>query len=978
MENITPKMTMKLEMLPNTGHHYFFIPLTFATANEKQFKRALDVLKANNPWRAIIECSQGIGNKSFHDWLNKVCLGDNYPWKDYTDSRDRNWVRYRLGRMEAYNKSLPDMLGIWLALESNIGDAARGIEKSSDVPNQTDVENVANLPAPPKPYVYTQEEFDRGLKDLSFTQDFQNILSRIVKEKGSDPDGTPEWEVKFGELPGVEISWLEKKGKDINVDLIIDFGNSRSTVIAMNNASNVAGAAGDNLFTAVTFDDELDRTWDIEPVADGLVDSYLVLREPVFNDFHELVKIYDMETHLVETGFFIKKTHEEKKLKAIVVKQPQKFAQLSVAAIGSTVQHLLSNPSYVERIADNGSYVQSSPKRYYWDTDEHGVGGQTWWRMFPQPWHRGNDYKLNGEMLEYCPLDGSDWNLDNPPTKWPTHQQPLREPAEASYPRCDTMTWMALAILEKAYRQLNSPLHGIRQNFDGIYLTYPSGWTQTEISQYKAKWQTAMNIFYLTHMDPQLPCPKVEMEVDEAVASQLPFVFSEISKLEPEKAVGGKRSSELWLETVGRCNQQGIPHARVMTMDIGGGTADMSIIDYEEMNRNPNIPDKDLKATLLFKDSLTTAGDELVKKIIEKIVLPAITGNDLDTMKRWNEKQGAGDVNRKQLVLRQVLVPIVRFWMGQTTKDLDQPFLSPTGQCYSAQEMGIESTSWNSLMEILEMNQDSAVPITVTEEQFRDCVQDIFGGKFIKHVARILSCFGVDVIVICGKVSELPDLKDIFQRFLPLSSNRLVFMKDYYVGDWYPRIYNRHGNIRDPKTVTVAGAALHHGFRSNLIAGDWSLTYDNTQFSCRNNWRFYGAGFFLLRDNEQDEVTLTNINGEKIICRSMINSGDNEEPVYKLRMKRSWQKKTGNFQLTSLTLKRVMVDYAPEDGQADGYQKKYIIGGNKAEGLELVSAEGEFVEVNHTRTPITAEDLELYLHPMLDDNNWQESTKLSF
>ena len=955
---------MELKMVPDSGHHYFFIPMLFADGNARRRENALAAMPDSDPRKPWLEC--GWRQAEFYETINSIAQGDKDPWHNCDWEGGLNWVRYRLGYQDVFNKGrMPKLLGLWLAMESNVGDFSRGNIESQSEPSEAENIRFAEQGAQnsPNPYVFTQLDVNGLEKEepLDFRPHFKAIIEHILLDKDKSGSLKMDW----GTLPELNVVWIPAKGNVINVDLIIDFGNTRSAVLSLvSDASKKFGAGSTgSILSALTFTDENDQFWDAPLESNGLVDSFFALREPMFHQFHELATVYDIKKVFKEEGmFWNKRTVESQVIRKILSIHPQKFVQISPAVIGPAIDDVLNSPRNQEGIEDGGSYIQSSPKRYYWDNDEYGYGGTAWWNMFDRPWSKGTHLRgLQGELLAFCPMDGSNWDLDNPPTKWPREKWPTRQPGQAKYPRSDTMTWMALAILESAYRQLNSPKFNsdnmpyIPRRFNGIYLTYPSGWTAEEKEKFRSKWQKAMNIFYLTHLSSDAACPKVVLEVDEAVASQLPYVFSEIENLEGREY--GRKASELWLSQVGRLDDNGIPHARIMTMDIGGGTADTSIIEYTELNMDTKNPLKHMKAELLFKDSECTAGDMLVKRIIEKVLLPSIASGDNNVLLRWNSGQKQGNISRKQLIIRQVLVPIVRFWMGRMSSDLENPFVSESGFCFTPQEMKIEDGNWKQLMDLLKLNLDTSTPILVTRDQIDDCIKEVFGGDFVHKMSMIAVAFGVDVVVICGKVSELPALKEIFKRYLPLCSDKLVFMKDYYAGNWYPAVYSEGGRIQDPKTATVSGAALFHAFTQSMVTG-WQLEYDDTKFNGRNNWRWMNANDnFLRRDSNEDEVTMEGILVGGIICRSQFNTSFSTEPVYMLRLK-DWHTKKGSCTLDTLTLRRVSVD--------------------NVERLELVDADGTFHRDNGADEHVTTSDIELVLHPMSEELNWQESTHLDF
>jgi hypothetical protein len=67
--------------------------------------------------------------------------------------------------------------------------------------------------------------------------------------------------------------------------------------------------------------------------------------------------------------------------------------------------------------------------------------------------------------------------------------------------------------------------------------------------------------------------------------------------------------------------------------------------------------------------------------------------------------------------------------------------------------------------------------------------------------------FQVDILLVSGRPSRLPVMRDLLLRFMPAQPHRIVFMYEYEVDNWYP-FSSGTGLIGDPKTTVVVGALL--------------------------------------------------------------------------------------------------------------------------------------------------------------------------
>ena len=105
-----------------------------------------------------------------------------------------------------------------------------------------------------------------------------------------------------------------------------------------------------------------------------------------------------------------------------------------------------------------------------------------------------------------------------------------------------------------------------------------------------------------------------------------------------------------------------------MTIDVGGGTTDYAIVEYQDKMKGPGV---ELTANLLFKDSTNIAGDEIVKGLIEGILLPKL-GYRFANLEEASDlyasffRQGFRTQREKEIwkrITRLVLVPIVTRWL---------------------------------------------------------------------------------------------------------------------------------------------------------------------------------------------------------------------------------------------------------------------------------------------------------------------------
>ena len=862
-----------IHVFPNSGHHYSFVPF------EKEIIAKYPQLKT-------------------------LCDREKDPWRQL----NHKWVRGRFATKDGQP-------GLWVAVESNVGTIRRGT--LHEARRQVDAPGDDNNPSP---YAVTDV--------TKLPEDAKKVAIKIPSP------GDPKTLIDVAEF---EVVWKRPAGEAIDVDLIIDFGNTRTAVLALENMDAQGGKLA-SVCRSIRF---IKQGYDYEAFGGrnrsddtcSIVDSWFVLNEPVFANleppslgFKSVLESETIEEKIA--GKFMSGSKIEKRYFS-TARVPQMFVELSPVIMGDSAREILGNL----HLEAGGNYSMSSPKRYTWDNDLTGKDALQWWTMVLNRWNpkaqsRVELPKLSGAMLRFLPTDGRDWSMDAPPHEAAEHaQRPSSNPQTPTYPRSETMTWAALAILELAHRQLTSEEwrrgnhEFVPRRLRNVLVTFPSGWSAEESAAYRRKWDKALNVFTLAHLeDKRLVTqggdrPTLLMDLDEAVASQLPFVYSEIRRLGD---VG-----ENWIELFGR-GKGSDSRIRIMTVDIGGGTTDISIVQYGDTLEGGGV---NLEAELLFRDSSSVAGDALAKEIVECVLLPSLGSRyqgDPDRAAAFENvfsctHQTAASKAKWSRIVKLVFLPIVRQWL----KDLARG-------TYGCPESGGNPWSPDRIMgaegrlvdpaALAELNQFCAEsvlgeevlgdpdPIIYRPEDIELCIDRIF-TPVILSLAKYATALHVDLVTLSGKPSELPQVKRLLEQLLPLLPQRIIQAKDFPAGDWYPM--SSDNRINDAKSVTAVGAALYQAIHNGRIPG-WSIKrLGNGQIVTENYW---GAMPTRIRPHEFSRIYLKPEDPEKThpiqigtcIGRKLLPSAAKPEQVYRLRWRdrEKWSGLPHNA-LLQITLQRV-------------------------------------------------------------------------
>lgn len=747
-----------------------------------------------------------------------------------------------------------------------------------------------------------------------------------------------------------------------DVDVVLDLGNTRTAGLLFEHADDgkrkpFSPCEFKQKFKILRIKpDPASGEYDsLEDVEAGIAQSWFVVHQLEHQEYlgqkasknpSLLVEEYkDVKVEAFTKGLIFKKTEYEV-LGKVCQRIPQMFMQLSPVLLGDQAEREFNLPYARAMISVGARLQQSSPKRYYWDDSIPGEVSN--WNMLLNRWDSSyNDVPkssvslpiLQGEMLRFMNEDGSilDFTKELEPCNAPTAY-----PEKPRYPRQSTLTWFLLHILERAYAQTNSAFSAgadfVPHRLRKVLITYPSGWTNDEVEAYRKRCQEALDIFSQTNVYHGVMSPfHVEMiprdqTPDEAVAGQLPFIFSEINRYQGVTAAK-------WIALAGK-KRQGVDSIRIMNFDIGGGTSDISVIEYRDSNQAASgVAQNLLSTSLLFKDGQAIAGDDLLKKIIERIILggllrtkKTVPGLTDSIIRCFTQPSSNKEVNSiRSRIVRTCLIPLATTCLSRIGEEAVQ---------FSAKDAKINQNNWDEFLEFIG-TQKQAIPWTQTcfscsSTEVNELIEAQFAGLF-QNCAMYAAAYDVDMLIFSGKPSELPHIKTMAKQYIPLDENRMIFARDFKPGDWYP-FTDTKGYIEDAKTVTVVGSALYYALSNGFITG-WKI-----KTSCskpeRNEWGDLKAmnsaerSVFLPKTEETVEVTLlpnTSIARRQNICSS-------PEPVYRLIAK------TGVYDAVKVRLARDMKD-----------------GGERLK-IEAIDGNQE-----------KAKDFELKLCPCEDETPWLDS-----
>lgn len=509
----------------------------------------------------------------------------------------------------------------------------------------------------------------------------------------------------------------------------------------------------------------------------------------------------------------------------------EKFHWPSPVRIGFEAENMIHDFQIKKHLHHENKTFYSSPKRYLWDDKI----SKSAWKYYDNDLEIPKDVYKRG-VSEQLKSDGT---LCKDGAFGPI---PL-------YSRRTLMTFLFLEIFSQAVAQFNSvdfrTSHGrpgARRRLRNVVVTCPTGMVKEEqialrncaqeaasiLKNYESKIYNNDAIISPILSDKFDIYPsvaslrknldeledKVDWLYDEATCSQLVFIYGLIqhkfdgNSVDLFKLFGHKSSSGEQVLTIG-------------SLDIGGGTSDLMICEYQLSNKN----EKELIPVPLYHESFNVAGDDLMKNIIQQIIIEGSEGPDEYLCSGVIENYG------KQLIGDEIREKLNGYFgkdaaiMGNLTRMMRVNFLNQIGVPIALKYMEVANSSERSVLtfdKIFEHKKPSKDLLDHFNEHFGFRFEELTWNlnptkvnKIINHtfsrlisqVAKLMHLYRCDYVIISGRPCSFKEIAKLFIKIQPVQPNRFINLNDYWIGKWYP-FSNNNGFVKDPKTIVAMGALI--------------------------------------------------------------------------------------------------------------------------------------------------------------------------
>ncbi len=586
-----------------------------------------------------------------------------------------------------------------------------------------------------------------------------------------------KWLESINQTP--EFQLYTSEAKKIPVDLVIDIGNSSTCALLFENHEN--------------------EEFSFKKVKKLIVQDYS-------NPEIEYDKPFPMNLIFSELNFgnIDNKFYHN-----------NKFTIPSFVRIGFEAERLINNSSINDNFGRELKTHNSSPKRYLWDTKQSDQE----WEFQPNGNNIIKKVYLSG-ISEQLNIDGTLKNANEPGASM------------SLFSRSSLLKFVFLELLIHSYVQINSfkfrKEHGnltIPRTLKRITISCPTGMIQFEQIALREAAEDACKLlnnyvkYYFNKNDNKFwfDLPEIIPSVkdiskrltdaeekedwiyDEATSCQLVFIYSLLSK----KLKGNNYVIENYLFK----NKDKLT---IGSIDIGAGTTDVMIANYS-LNKEQNTIN--IKPDPQYWDSFKLAGDDLLKAIIQNIIIKEIenfgsTKNVQNVSNKLNGFFGKDSNNiiqdvkiMRKAFIQQIAIPIAINFMKNANSDeiKNYKFHDILGYEYSNNKLLTYFENYFGF-------KFSDIIWNIDSEKINQITKSVF-DRLINKLCLVLNQFQCDYIVLSGKPCSLTSMEELVLQYSTVASNNLINLNTYWIGKWFP-FSDNSGVVEDSKTMVSIGAIV--------------------------------------------------------------------------------------------------------------------------------------------------------------------------
>ncbi|CBJ80288.1 putative virulence effector protein, SfrB [Xenorhabdus bovienii str. Jollieti] len=605
------------------------------------------------------------------------------------------------------------------------------------------------------------------------------------------------------QVPEIQLNDVKLQDNPINVDLVLDIGNSRSCGILIEEHRD-----GDQ----------------------GLSNLYQLQLRDLSEPQYIYTDPFDSRLEFAQAEF-------GKQDFSVKSGRSDAFTWPTIGRVGEEAFRMAS-----QRLGTEGSTGLSSPKRYLWDDAPYSPG----WRFSRAFVKSDREPQATAPPMTYMINDKGEalYALK------PSERMPVFTP---EYSRSTLMTMMLSEVLAQALMQINSPAQRLKmrhastpRQLKNIILTVPPAMPKPERAIFQKAMTQAIRLVWKAldwedmdqgvdengredkNVSRKRTLPDVHVKWDEATCGQLVYLYNET-----QNYFGG-RSEEFFAATVRPDNKREAGNDRTLkiaSIDIGGGTTDLVITRYTlDEGNGSNVR---IVPTQLFREGFKVAGDDILLDVIQLYLQPAFEAallnigyQDLDAEALMSRLFGSEALEAGKQVLRQqltlqifapVALAILHRYEKFTPEAGEQVISATFNDLLSHQPTDkvceyVDEEVKRSLPAGIEnpfsiLNVPLNINLMKLHNEFIDARHNrinICGS--LRGLCEVLWHYNCDILLLTGRPSRLPGIQALIRHLQPVPPARVLPLHGYETGGWYP--FNKKGLIDDPKSTAAVGAML--------------------------------------------------------------------------------------------------------------------------------------------------------------------------
>ncbi len=609
--------------------------------------------------------------------------------------------------------------------------------------------------------------------------------------------------VQTEQFPNVKLH-RNKMDEARTVDMVINMGNSKSTVLLVEN----------NDFTSVTPLQMLNLTNPVKEVGETSV-------------LRKTAESFDMQMAFRTEGFGFCGPNKSRQ-----------FVYPSFVRLGQEAQELICAASDCSANVDS-NYSSISPKHFLSDA-----------KPSVREW---KNVVLKGEKQ-----DGTIPEISNL-TRYISNNGDLSVGGIGGqanhFSRRSLNTFAFLEIINQANIQINSEEFRSRsgkenellpRRINNIIVTCPPALLKSErdaLLVCAADAATLYEKFFELRDTKIIVTPQVKRGAnakmwfyDEATCAQLVYLYSEV----------GYKYKGCASEFFKLYQQNKEVPLTIGSVDLGAGTTDMLINEYQFDEAENSIK---LTPNPLFFDTFYQGGDNLVKRMIAQFIFDdensalrkQLGGLSIELYRQFlkdffgENESSAIDKKLKKNLNTQYWIPLMNYFLDLLSKDsadCSVAYSDVFASCALGDKI-IQDFKTNVNVWLQNKGEKSCdIDLSKLEWQYNaKHVSEIVFAEFeplLKKIATIMHAYSCDVILLTGLPSSLAPVRDIFLKYYAVSPDRLIVLNNFYVGSWYPFAQNT-GYITDSKTIVPFGALIAFYAKSEQKFNTLSLNTENLE-----------------------------------------------------------------------------------------------------------------------------------------------------